>query len=379
MGEPDFTFVGPFGALPSTDSIPDLSAGIYEVTAIDEAGCPAVLLVSVGAPPPVVVLLDSLNRPSCTGDFDGALSVSVSGGSGAGFGVQWTAEGVFVGEGAVLDGVGEGVYAVEVTDDAGCVGDIASIPLVAEGDVTLTVPPDTALCAGAPLTIEANAEGATELSWSLSDGTGGLGLTAYTEALFEGETHWVFTASRLGCVRVDSSVVTGWPIPVPDAGTDAIVPEGGSASLGGAANPDWTYGWSPALDVVSPELAATATESLFSATEFTLTATSFEGCAGADTVWVDVLLELDIPSGFTPNGDGINDRWNLGGLDQYPSAEITLFNRWGDVLMTFGSTDGAWDGRRNGTAVPVGTYYYHIRVDEPAMQAEWTGPITLMR
>ena len=49
------------------------------------------------------------------------------------------------------------------------------------------------------------------------------------------------------------------------------------------------------------------------------------------------------------------------------------------LLMTFDSTEGSWDGRLNGIAVPVGTYYYHIRVDEPAMQAEWTGPITLMR
>ena len=379
VGDADFTFVGPFGALPSTDSIPDLSAGIYEVTAIDEAGCPAVLLVSVGAPPPVVVLLDSLDRPSCAGDQDGSLSVTVSGGSGSGYDVLWTAEGVFVGGGAILDGVGEGVYAVEVTDGAGCSGDIASIPLVAEGDVVLTVPNDTALCAGVPFLIEASAQGATDLSWSFSGGATGLGLTASTQVLVEGESHWVFTASRLGCVRVDSVSVTGWPLPVPDGGMDGVVPEGGSAALGGAANPEWVYGWEPALDVVSPELAATATQPLFSATEFILTATSIEGCTGADTVWVDVLLALDIPSGFTPNGDGINDRWNLGGLDQYPSAEITLFNRWGDVLMTFGSTDGAWDGRLNGTAVPVGTYYYHIRVDEPAMQAEWTGPITLMR
>ena len=72
VGEAEFTFVGPFGAVPTTDSIPDLMAGVYEITALDEAGCPAVLLVSVGAPPPIVVLLDSLDRPSCAGDLDGA-------------------------------------------------------------------------------------------------------------------------------------------------------------------------------------------------------------------------------------------------------------------------------------------------------------------
>ena len=379
VGAAEFTFVGPFGALPSTDSIPDLAAGVYEITALDEAGCPAVLLVSVGAPPPVVVLLDSLDRPSCAGDLDGSLSVTASGGSGAGFDIAWTVDGMPAGTGQALTGIGEGNYAVTVTDGEGCTGDIASIPLVAEGDVTLTVPLDTALCAGQSLSLEAMAEGATDVNWTLPDGTTGVGLTPSVASVPEGEEVWVFTASRLGCIRTDSVQVTGWSLPVPDAGVDQVIPEGGTAGIGGEADPDLVYGWEPELDVVSPTLAATATEALFAATEFVLTATSAEGCTGSDTVFVDVLLELDIPSGFTPNGDGINDRWNLGGLDQYPSAEITLFNRWGDVLLTFGSTDGVWDGTLNGIPVPVGTYYYHIRVNEPALQAEWTGPITLMR
>ena len=379
VGAAEFTFVGPFGALPSTDSIPDLAAGVYEITALDEAGCPAVLLVSVGAPPPVVVLLDSLDRPSCAGDLDGSLSVTASGGSGAGFDIAWTVDGMPAGTGQALTGIGEGNYAVTVTDGEGCTGDIASIPLVAEGNVTLTVPLDTALCAGQSLSLEAMAEGATDVNWTLPDGTTGVGLTPSVASVPEGEEVWVFTASRLGCIRTDSVQVTGWSLPVPDAGVDQVIPEGGTAGIGGEADPDLVYGWEPELDVVSPTLAATATEALFAATEFVLTATSAEGCTGSDTVFVDVLLELDIPSGFTPNGDGINDRWNLGGLDQYPSAEITLFNRWGDVLLTFGSTDGVWDGTLNGIPVPVGTYYYHIRVNEPALQAEWTGPITLMR
>ena len=245
------------------------------------------------------------------------------------------------GQGPQLNGIGEGVYAVVVTDSAGCYRDIASIPLVAEGDVTLTVPADTALCAGLPLQLEAMADGATELGWSLPGGESGVGLVAAVAELTAGEGQWIFTASRLGCVRTDSVTVTGWALPTPDAGPDQIVPEGGTTSIGGAGNPEWEHTWEPALDVVSPEAAATATEALFSATEFILTATTLEGCAASDTVFVDVLLELDIPSGFTPNADGINDAWNLGGLDQYPSAEITLFNRWGDVLLTYGSTDGS--------------------------------------
>jgi gliding motility-associated-like protein len=94
---------------------------------------------------------------------------------------------------------------------------------------------------------------------------------------------------------------------------------------------------------------------------------------------VEVLQELEIPSGFTPNGDGINDVWNLTGLIQYPSAQITVFNRWGDVLFTRNAGDEPWDGNLEGIAVPVGTYYYHIRVNEPILETEWSGPLTIMR
>ena len=73
-----------------------------------------------------------------------------------------------------------------------------------------------------------------------------------------------------------------------------------------------------------PELAATSTEVLFETTTFLLEATTPEGCSSIDTVVVEVLQTLDIPSGFSPNGDGTNDFWNLNGLEQYPTAEITV-------------------------------------------------------
>lgn len=379
-GEVDFTFTGPFGAMPASDTIAGVGAGIYEVTALDDAGCPAVLLVEVGAPPPVVVLLDSLVRPSCVGDENGFLSVAVSGGAGPPYDVQWLLDGVFFGNGPDQENLGEGPYAVEVFDPAGCPGSIAAIALVAEGDVQLTLPSDTTLCSGSPLELEATATGATEAYWMLPSGNSGIGLSTGVGAVEEGTVHWVFTAMRLGCVQEDSVAVTGLSLPNPDAGQDAFIVGGTAAFLGAAGAPDeWNYAWTPANAVVSPTAAATATEPLTETTVFVLEATTPEGCSAADTVLVEVLQTLDIPSGFTPNSDGMNDRWNLGGLDQYPSAEITVFNRWGDVLFTQGVDQGPWDGTLNGIPVPVGTYYYHIRVNEPALQTEWTGPITIMR
>ena len=380
-GDVQFTFVGPFGATPVGDTIADVGAGVYEITGLDEAGCPAVLLVSVGAPEPLVVSLDSLDRPSCVDDADGALAITASGGTGdpADWVADWSLDGVTFAQGTAIEGLAQGDYAVTVTDDAGCTGSIASIPLVAEGDVVLFSPSDTVLCSGVPLGLEGEATGASTTSWSVADSVFGPGLSAAVEFVSEGPTLWVFTAARLGCVRSDTVEVVGLSLPAPDAGPDQVVPQGSPGAVGTAPNSDWTYSWSPAEDVLDPALSATATQPLQTTTAFILTATTGEGCSVTDTVVVEVLQELDIPSGFTPNDDGVNDRWNLGGLDQYPSAEITVFNRWGDILFTQGATEGPWDGTLDGIPVPVGTYYYHIRVSEPALEAEWTGPITLMR
>ena len=380
-GSVDFTFSGPFGAVAVGDTVSGVGPGVYEVTALDESGCPAVLLVTVESPPALFVTLDSLVRPSCVGDTDGALFASASGGTGfsSGWEFNWFLDGQPTGQGPALDALGEGDYGVLVVDDAGCAGEVESIPLIAQGDVVLTVPSDTALCAGQILVLEAESEGATQSTWTLPDSSQGPGLTAPGVSVLEGAAQWVFTASRLGCVRMDTVEVSGLALPSPNAGLDQTIPEGGATTIGTEPNLDWSYSWTPSEEVLSPEFGATGTEGLFESTVFLLTALTSEGCSATDTVLIEVLKELDIPSGFTPNGDGFNDQWNLNGLSQYPSAQITLFNRWGEVLLTQGADEGSWDGTLGGIPVPVGTYYYHIRVDEPALQAEWTGPITLMR
>ncbi|MBO7481670.1 MAG: gliding motility-associated C-terminal domain-containing protein, partial [Bacteroidales bacterium] len=72
---------------------------------------------------------------------------------------------------------------------------------------------------------------------------------------------------------------------------------------------------------------------------------------------------LKIPNVFTPNGDGINDTWEIGNIDMFPNAKIYVFNRWGQMIYT-GTTDSEfWDGRiRGGSMAPAGTYMYIIHL-----------------
>jgi gliding motility-associated-like protein len=77
------------------------------------------------------------------------------------------------------------------------------------------------------------------------------------------------------------------------------------------------------------------------------------------TLTIQSLL-LVIPNTFTPNGDGVNDTWNIKNMDNYPNSSVNIFNRWGQKLYTSIGYPIPWDGKYNGSALPAGTYYYII-------------------
>lgn len=100
------------------------------------------------------------------------------------------------------------------------------------------------------------------------------------------------------------------------------------------------------------------------------------GCIGNDTVRVFVGMN----EGFSPNGDGYNDTWEISYLNQYEYTKIEIFNRWGASLWTssYPSIEN-WDGKYNGSDLPVGTYYYIITFDSSLNKEPLTGPVTIVR
>ena len=70
-----------------------------------------------------------------------------------------------------------------------------------------------------------------------------------------------------------------------------------------------------------------------------------------------------MPEGFSPNGDGVNDRFVIDGLENYPNNTFTVFNRWGNQVFQSSPYSNEWDGRwdkenRAGEGLPIGTYFY---------------------
>lgn len=108
-----------------------------------------------------------------------------------------------------------------------------------------------------------------------------------------------------------------------------------------------------------------------------LTVTNEHGCVShiTHTPYRVVSPELMIPNVFTPNGDGLHDKWEvmyLGNSD----IEIKTYDRWGKLLFTSNSVDSQWDGKnKQGAIMSDGVYFYEVKVDDKV----YTGNVTILR
>ncbi|MCQ2959261.1 MAG: gliding motility-associated C-terminal domain-containing protein [Bacteroidales bacterium] len=106
------------------------------------------------------------------------------------------------------------------------------------------------------------------------------------------------------------------------------------------------------------------------------------GCRERAIVFVDVYSSDFIPSGFTPNGDGINDTWVISYLINCPKAKVTVFNRWGTKVYEnkYEYYSHPWDGTAsNGNPLPMGTYYYVIEYNDKENTPTKTGSVSILR
>ena len=92
--------------------------------------------------------------------------------------------------------------------------------------------------------------------------------------------------------------------------------------------------------------------------------------------------DLDIPTGFTPNGDGANETWKIlprhgNELTQFQNAEVRVYNKNGMLLYESKGFENRWDGRQNGEALPADTYYYTI--DLKVDNIRYKGIVTILR
>lgn len=101
------------------------------------------------------------------------------------------------------------------------------------------------------------------------------------------------------------------------------------------------------------------------------------GCLSYDTIKVNE-HGLYIPNSFTPNGDGLNDRFIIPDFEKYMNASLGIFNRYGTRIYETNDPKKGWDGTFKGELCPPGSYVWILRTGIN-LQRTYKGSVTLIR
>lgn len=83
-----------------------------------------------------------------------------------------------------------------------------------------------------------------------------------------------------------------------------------------------------------------------------------------------VLSDFFIPQGFSPNGDNVNDYFVIRGIKFHPDNELTILNRWGNIVYQHSNYENTWNGKSTkglnigGDELPEGTYFYILKLNK---------------
>lgn len=218
------------------------------------------------------------------------------------------------------------------------------------------------LCEGDELIISANEAPTYVYSWRkdnipLNESKSTLSVNQ------EGTYHLLLQDEKTGCTAKDSAVIRKETVTV-------SLPERKSAQRGNAiplvptvksSRYPLNYVWSPptGLNSVSDSLVKA---SPLQTTEYILRVTSPAGCVALDTILVKIFDKMYIPDAFSPNGDGINDTFQIANGEDMID-EISIYNRWGEAVFHSASYTTPWDGKFKEEIVPTGHYIYKIKTE----------------
>lgn len=248
-----------------------------------------------------------------------------------------------------------GTYSVLVQDINGCSG-TTSIA-IDQAYFELLILGDTTVCNGTFATLQAT--GGDNYIWSTEETDSIISVSPNYN------TTYSVTISQGICSQTFEQEIVVLTMPASNVTDTFLIASGDRVRLIG---PDGyvSYNWTPDVN-----LNFNAQQNpIFSGTETTLyyvNSTHPNGCFRMDSVLV-IVLNLTIPTGFSPNGDLQNDTFEIPELVGL-KAKVVIFNRWGDKVFKSESYQNDWDGScqtefcvGNGQ-LPEGTYFYTIDIE----------------
>jgi gliding motility-associated-like protein len=159
------------------------------------------------------------------------------------------------------------------------------------------------------------------------------------------------------------------------------VPFGATVQLN--ANGAYYYEWTPNDGSLSNNnISNPIAHPVDTTTVYTVYGRNLFGCLDSATVIVNVdfgMADL-LPSGFTPNNDGLNDVFKLHKFTYQKLVQFSVYNRWGVEVFRTINPEVGWDGTYQGVPQDIGVYNYQVIVAHPdGTNKTYKGNVTLIR
>jgi gliding motility-associated-like protein len=368
----------------ATPNIDSLSAGDYSVTVTDNHNCATTDLYRV-IEPSLIILSAGATPVVCNGDSNGIAAVTASGGTPF-YSYQWdAAAGNQITSSAI--NLSAGIYDVVVTDANNCTATISAA--VSEPQMLVVVIDSfaNALCQGESSGFaSASASGGINpitYLWNNNPPANGGIISGVGSGTYE-----VTASDGNGCTAT-ASVILNEPPPlsVTIFPKDTTITYGDSVTLHAVHSPAGiatAYDWEPSnfpMLCVAP--CADPTVIPYVSTTFSVYMTvPGSTCSASAQAFVDVMFNNDIqaPNVFSPDGDGVNDEFEVFYSPSLTGIIYKIFNRWGEKLFETSTIGEFWDGTFHGALQNPGVYVYWVEGEFlNGEKKQFKGSFTLLR
>jgi gliding motility-associated-like protein len=333
----------------------DLTAGSYTISVTDSMQCTVVRSFIITEPPPIEYSKLTSNS-DCINGLGGSATINPKGGV-SGYNCVW-ADSV---TGFNRFDLMPGTYTFTLRDSAGC-NLTDTVFIIDSSHVTIQSLNSTTICMGEKAHLIAeNLEDDLQFQWYYN----GMQLKGAIKKEFYTPVAGIYTlevTTSCGKFMSNEISVTIQKLDHLQISNEQLICPGESAEL--TVSGGVSYKWLPAnglKDSLSERITVTPSES----TVYSVIVTDAEGCTALASVKVVVICDdTSIPSGFSPNNDGVNDYFMIDGIENHPGNVIYIYNRWGNLVFKQKEYDNRWNGESNvsgplsGQQLPDGTYYF---------------------